>query len=1250
MIRNLLIIFLLSFSLFSTYGQVLLTEDFDYPIGDLLTAHGWTAHSGAGGQPIDVTTGLTFSGYIGSGIGGAADINNTGEDVNKTFSQQTSGTVYASFLLNAGSTNFAGYFFHLGQGTIGTNFFTRVWINGTGTGIGLGNSAPSTYVTITANTTYLVVLKYELSTKVSSLFLFNSLPTLEPTTADQTFTETATITNVGSVALRQYNASQRQIVDAIRVSANWSDIFPPTSITATQLVMSGVPPTAETGVPFDITICAQDAMNNTQTDYMTPITLTQTNGTPATITPTSPQVPVGGCITYTITPTAPNEIISFSTTSGMLTPDASGDINVIQGQSACYTDNCDYSIVPVTLNIENDNWTCSAGSYTVNGFSTTSSPSELWLVSPQYLWNATNAKYTANVVETFDGSTLEVLYSTNYSGNPATATWVSIGSYTASATLNIAVPAITPGSNVVFGFKYTATGLAAGSSQYVVSNIVLKSTECANISITSCDISDITNANSSSCNDNGTPSNPVDDYFTTDISVSYSNPPATGTLGLYKDNGLTLLTTIPVGSLTPITHVFVGVQLPADGNNIQLVAKFSETPSCSFSKVLTGITNCSNTPTYIELLPAPAASVYLGEPFNVNLCFTDGAGNPITAPMYATLIVDVSPITTLSLTNTSGTGPCFTYTFNPTEVGMATVSFYDDNFDFFTSFNINVLPQPCSDIFISEVADMDTTNSNKFVEIFNAGISTIAIGGYKLNIYSNGSSTATAITIPPGTMIGAGAVFVIGTSGMGTFPSIYSLCSGNMLGSGSMTINGDDVVELTDGLNRLDIYGVIGEKPANNVSWNYTDKNAQRDPNLLCGRRNFNLNEWYISATKSAPRYTTPCSNCLMPTEGAAYGTGTINATHEWTASNGWTDYYDCNTKKLVLAIKKNGNNIGRKGDAGFLVSNFANTGATYVPSGSGNYVTNPNGWVMMNRYWNVNPLTQPTSDVSVKFYFSQNDIDAVNTEAAGHGIPVITASNAYTYKINSIGTGYNGDPATGHPGIPLATAYNNDGYWQYKSGSASTSTWALGGSASNFSAEYIVSRFSGGGAGAGSTFSGALPIEILNFSGREVSGGFLVNWTYLSDKSFSKSELQKSINGKDFVTINNKVQTNSGVIKDSYLDQDKAKGINYYRLKIVENDGAVKYTHTISNNVSSVNEFKVFPSIFEDGISISNLDGGQVSIVITGINGVNYYEGNVFLNSSEPHYIKLENCSAGVYFVKVNSAGLSMSYKIVKK
>ena len=42
-------------------GQVLLDENFSYPAGDLITAHGWTAHSWSGNQPITVNSGwLSF--------------------------------------------------------------------------------------------------------------------------------------------------------------------------------------------------------------------------------------------------------------------------------------------------------------------------------------------------------------------------------------------------------------------------------------------------------------------------------------------------------------------------------------------------------------------------------------------------------------------------------------------------------------------------------------------------------------------------------------------------------------------------------------------------------------------------------------------------------------------------------------------------------------------------------------------------------------------------------------------------------------------------------------------------------------------------------------------------------------------------------------------------------------------------------------------------------------------------------------
>jgi hypothetical protein len=113
-IRNfLLFTFLLSAILALQVNAQLLVEDFDFT-GDL-TANGWTAHSGAGTNPIATTTGLSYTGYASSGIGNAAGLDNTGEDVNRTFTTQTSGIMYYSALVNVTNAS-AGWFLHLGKG------------------------------------------------------------------------------------------------------------------------------------------------------------------------------------------------------------------------------------------------------------------------------------------------------------------------------------------------------------------------------------------------------------------------------------------------------------------------------------------------------------------------------------------------------------------------------------------------------------------------------------------------------------------------------------------------------------------------------------------------------------------------------------------------------------------------------------------------------------------------------------------------------------------------------------------------------------------------------------------------------------------------------------------------------------------------------------------------------------------------------------------------------------------------------
>ncbi len=217
----------------ASHAQVLLDENFSYPAGDLITAHGWIAHSAGGTQPITVnSSGLVFPGYIDSGIGNAALVDNTGEDDNKSFTVQSSGFVYAAFMVNV-TTTAAGYFIHIGPDPISTTFRGRVFMDATnhfGISVGSGTAAYST-TTYSPGSTYVLVIKYEIvagtTNDMVSLFVFNTtIPATEPAATIGPLTDaTQADINPGTVALRQFAATQNVLVDGIRVGTSWSDVF-----------------------------------------------------------------------------------------------------------------------------------------------------------------------------------------------------------------------------------------------------------------------------------------------------------------------------------------------------------------------------------------------------------------------------------------------------------------------------------------------------------------------------------------------------------------------------------------------------------------------------------------------------------------------------------------------------------------------------------------------------------------------------------------------------------------------------------------------------------------------------------------------------------------------------------------------------------------------------------------------------------------------------------------------------------------
>ena len=84
-----------------------------YNIGDLLTEHGWIAN--VSGEPAMVVSGLSFDGYVATGIGGAVQLEGDGEAVYTPFPKVSKGSVYAAFLVQingAGGAN-GQYFLHL---------------------------------------------------------------------------------------------------------------------------------------------------------------------------------------------------------------------------------------------------------------------------------------------------------------------------------------------------------------------------------------------------------------------------------------------------------------------------------------------------------------------------------------------------------------------------------------------------------------------------------------------------------------------------------------------------------------------------------------------------------------------------------------------------------------------------------------------------------------------------------------------------------------------------------------------------------------------------------------------------------------------------------------------------------------------------------------------------------------------------------------------------------------------------------
>jgi hypothetical protein len=220
-------------------GLLLLEDNFTHSA--ILTSNGYTVNSGTGTNNLTAgATGLTYSNYGSSNIGNALSVANVGQDVYRTFTQQNSSTtVYASFLVNVSAALTGDYIFALAPYNLPSTYRARTFIKASSNSgfINFGisnagsvnyNSTPTDYA---VNTTHLVVVKYTFTsaTTATATVFVNPSTSSEPSSGEVSFTDNTGANapaDINSFTIRQGSntAAPTLVLDGIRIATNWGTL------------------------------------------------------------------------------------------------------------------------------------------------------------------------------------------------------------------------------------------------------------------------------------------------------------------------------------------------------------------------------------------------------------------------------------------------------------------------------------------------------------------------------------------------------------------------------------------------------------------------------------------------------------------------------------------------------------------------------------------------------------------------------------------------------------------------------------------------------------------------------------------------------------------------------------------------------------------------------------------------------------------------------------------------------------------
>jgi|GEM_PF-2545762 len=162
-------------------------------------------------------------------------------------------------------------------------------------------------------------------------------------------------------------------------------------------------------------------------------------------------------------------------------------------------------------------------------------------------------------------------------------------------------------------------------------------------------------------------------------------------------------------------------------------------------------------------------------------------------------------------------------------------------------------------------------------------------------------------------------------------------------------------------------------------------------------------------------------------------------------------------------------------------------------------------------------------------------------------------------------------------------------------------------------------------------------PVTLLSFTAQKTKENHvLAEWKVVAENT-GYYEVQRSIDGFYFT----KLSSITAEYKSSYAYADNSPfiGTNYYRLKIIDKDGSIAYSKTISINLTQKGSISAYPTPARNTVTVNNTDAnanGKTAVVVD-LNGRVVYQ---FILAAQ-NRIDVGNWATGIYLLKTVDGGV---------